>query len=215
MTSPSSPLPAEPTPSVRSASELAVLLSALKDAVTKAYERGRVDAIAEMERAGSTGQLVKAADGVELGTLNQTRGKWVAEVHDEDALLGWVQDNRPDEWYQSAPLLRIQEAFLKWLCADAITRASAGQSPHPVDGVTGSVIPGVRAVWKPGGTTVTANRTAKERAEQFLGQLLNQAQGLTPAAAPEQVDSVPYAHDRSYPDATVVPVLDTWKPAPF
>jgi len=175
----SSPPPEDaPTPSVRSASERAILLAALKDAVNAAYERGRQEAIAEMERAGSLKQLIKSADPepVELGTITQGEGKWVAEVHDEDALLGWVQDHRPGEWYQAAPPIRIRESFIEWLCTDAIRRASVGQPPYPV--ALDMRVPGVRALWRPGSTTVKANGTAKERAAGILASLFDHGRGL-------------------------------------
>lgn len=167
-----------PTSSVRSAAEEAILWAAIKDAVAKRYEAARLRALAEMDDTGALKMIVRAADDrADLGTLNTTDGKWIVEV-DEDALLAWVQDHRPGEWYQAAPPIKVRDSFVKWAGEDAVRRARAGQAPRAVDGVSGQPIPGVKAVWKPGTTTVTANVTAKGRAAEFLENLFRHARGL-------------------------------------
>ena len=174
-----SPRP-DPTPSVRSASEQAILLSALKDAITKAYEQGRREAIAEMEYAGSLKQLIKAVDGEELGTISHADGKWVTEF-DLEQVLDWAIEHRPGEVIQPAPKLVVREPFLDWLSADAIRRAKDGQPPYPQAGQNDGTlkkVPGVKAVWKPGNVTVSANATAKGRAADILGKLFTDARGL-------------------------------------
>ena len=173
-----------PKPPVRSASEEAIFWAAVKDAVNRQYTDARARALAEMEVAGSLRQLVRSDDSVELGKLNTTDGHWSAEVHDEAALLAWVQDHRPGEWYQAAPPIKVREAFVDWCKQDAILSASAGSLPYARDGASGDPIPGIRAIWKEGTTTVTANTTAKGRAATFLEALFNQARGL-PAPSEE------------------------------
>lgn len=204
----------EPTPSVRSASEQAVLLAALKDAVTRAYEEGRQAAIREMERAGSLKQLIKSVDGTELGTIGQAEGKWVTEV-DVNPLVDWALEHRPGEVIQPVPQLVIREAFLEWLKGDAVRRAKDGQPPYPMTG-QGERIPGVKAVWKPGNVSVHANPEAKDRAARFLDELLEGARGLPAAGFPKAVTQFtsvePYPGDGMVhaPDVATFP-----EPAPF
>lgn len=176
-----------PTSSVRSAAEEAILWAAVKDAAAKRYEEARARALAEMEDAGVVKMVVRAADDrtQELGSLGTAVGKWLVDL-DEDELLAWVQDHRPGEWYQSAPQLHIRPSFVQWCEEQAILRARAGHDPRPLD-EHGHPIPGVRAYWKPGATTVTANREAKGRAAAFIEALFTRARGL-PAPANGETD---------------------------
>lgn len=194
-----------PTPSVRSASERAILLAALKDAVGKAYEAGRRQAIEEMDRAGSLKQGVTSDDGTALGTISHADGKWVAEV-DEAVIRGWCSEHRPGEVVQLAPQRVVRPAFIEWLAADAVRRASAGAGHHPIDMSTGTEqkIPGVRAVWKPGNVTVTANQTAKERAAGILTQVFERGLPALNGETNEQQHNpaAPSAVDRG-PDGPV------------
>lgn len=185
-----------PMPSVRSASERAILLAALKDAVGKAYEQGRREAIAEMERAGSLKQGVTADDGESLGTISHADGKWVVDV-DEAEVMAWCREHRAGEVVQLAAPWVVRPAFIDWLTADAITRAKDGQEPRPQAGNREGAlrpVPGVKARWSPGNVTVSANQTAKERAAGIL-------QGVFERGLPALNGEINDQHNPSAPSA--------------
>ncbi len=211
------PLPVdspESTPSVRSAAEEAILWAAIKDAVTKRYAEARAAAVAKMGEQGVLRMEVRAAEDRErLGTLSTTEGSWAVEV-DEQKLLAWVRVNRPGEAYQPATPWLVREAFVEWCTQQAKANAAADAAgdvspgPVPCDLETGAVIPGVKAVWKDGNTTVTANREGKARAAEILSSIVTQGRGL-PSAAVRQAR---WAYTAAYPDAVEGPSVDAYQP---
>lgn len=196
-------------PAARTATEEALFWSSVKDAVTKRYTEARARAQEEMDRAGSVHQRIKGPDA-DFGKVTIAEGKWVPEI-DEDTLLAWIQDNRPDEYYQTAPQLRIRESFLTALGNEAVQRAAVGEVGRATD-EAGNPIPGVRAVWREGGMTVSATHAAKRRAALFLEAL---APAADPAVAAPARPAVEPAPARVVEDAVVVEGVDFAAPAPF
>lgn len=167
----------DPVPAVRSAADEAVLLQAIKDHLTQAYEAGRARALAEMNRAGSERQRVRDDKGVDLGTVSISEGKWTATVYDETVLLHWVVENAPDEVVRIPATEAVRESYVSRLLNDALYRAA-----HPDENHTPQP-PGIRVVWKDGQLTVRTTKDGKARAARLLA-----AGGLTELEAPAPAD---------------------------
>lgn len=87
------------TPGVRLA-----VIRALKDAITEAEREAKEEWQAELDRLKSP-----EIDGVKLTTIYEIRGRTVASVVDEGALMSFVLANYPTEVEQ---IRRIRPAFL-------------------------------------------------------------------------------------------------------
>lgn len=120
----------------------------------------RARMLAVMQAMGSSRfDVTDPEDGADLGTVVLTAGGTTVVVSDEDKLMGWVEDNRPDELI---PVRIIRTSYLKALLEAVKTRG------EPVD-ADGTPIPGLSVVAKEPHITTTPNHVAYARARERAG----------------------------------------------
>lgn len=121
----------------------------------------RARMVAVMRAAGATRfDVTDPDDGADLGTVILTAAGPTAVVCDEDKLMAWVEDNRPEEL---VPQRVIRTSFLKALLEGVKTRG------EPVD-ADGNPIPGIAVVVKDPHLTVTPTHAAYARAREQFNQ---------------------------------------------
>jgi len=137
---------------------------------------------------------VRDADGVELGTATLCGGKEKAKVVDEDALLAWVKEHRPDQLRQV-----VEPAYVKALLKQADTEGAAA------DETTGEVIPGIEFVETNAYVSVKPNQLAKDR----MGELVTESGLLQLTKARRVVEAAPAAPTVAFEG------LDDEEPSPW
>jgi hypothetical protein len=100
---------------------------------------------------------VRDADGTELGTATLCGGKDKAKVTNEQALLEWVKEHRPDQLRQV-----VEPAYIKALLKQADAEGAAA------DEDTGEVIPGIEIVETSSYVSVKPNELARDRMAELI-----------------------------------------------
>lgn len=116
-----------------------------------------------------TGQL---GDGTRVGKVRRNERATTAAVTDEQALINWILEHRPDE-----VVPQIRPSYLEHL------RAQVKAHGHAFDATSGEVIPGIEAVQ--GGSSFVVSPSAEGR-ELIRRRLAEMTGGLLELPAPEQ-----------------------------
>ena len=110
----------------------AAVLKTLADEVETALATTKQAVVAGLEDSSTDRAVARLPDGTKVASLPLSGGEARARVTDPDALLAWMEANRPDEVVKT-----VRPDTVKALLA------AANKDGHAVDDVTGEAIPGI------------------------------------------------------------------------
>jgi hypothetical protein len=144
----------------RMAEEL-LTLGAVRDAVDAEYKARRATLQAEYEELGLERQRITTADDMEFGVVVLANGSVVVEVVDHDAMIDWLESNRPD---MIKTRHDIDPTYWRVL-AEAARSAGAG-----VDPATGQRLDWIRVSVGAKSLRATPTRDAKQAVKAAIQQ---------------------------------------------